>query len=118
MKIKISTPFFPTEDAEKIVSALEKIFQSKFKKTKSKIYTESQDLEILSNLKKKIADARIKNTVMYLIEKNKINNSSKFQLNKQTLMIGKIHFVEEEYPLGSVTVEFDNIQKLADYLTS
>ena len=117
MEITISTPLFSTEDSQKIVASLEVFFPMKFRKTKSRIYGTSKSIEILSNLRKKIADARIKNTVMYLIEKNRKGNSSKFQLNKQTLIIGKIHFVEEEYPLGDVTVEFDDIQKVVEYLT-
>ncbi len=116
MKIKISTPIYPTENEEKIISSLEKIFPIKFKKKKKEIYGESKNIEILSDVKQKIQDARIKNTIFYLIEKNKTNNSSKLELNKQTLVIGKIHFVEEEYPLGNITIEFDDVEKVANYL--
>ncbi|MCD6575987.1 MAG: hypothetical protein J7K73_02400 [Nanoarchaeota archaeon] len=116
MKIKISTPVYPTEDEDKIVSALEKFFPIKFKKRKDTIIGEATDIEVLKELKQKIQDTRIKNTVLYLIEKNKDKNESRIELNKQTLVIGKIHFVEEDYALGNVTIEFDNVEKVAEYL--
>ena len=116
MKIKISTPIYPTEDEAKIVSSLEKIFPIKFKKKKNGIVGETQDVDVLKELKQKILDSRVLNTVLYLIESNKTNNNSKIMLNKQTLMVGKIHFVEEDYALGNVTIEFDDPQKIVDYL--
>jgi predicted RNA binding protein with dsRBD fold (UPF0201 family) len=118
MKIKIYTPIYPTEDEEKIISSLEKIFPTiKFKKVKNEIVGETQDVDVLKNVKQKILDARILNTVLYLIESNKGNNSSKLMLNKQTLIVGKIHFVEENYPLGNVTIEFDDVDKIISYLS-
>ena len=116
MKIKISTPIFPTEDEEKIISSLEKIFPIKFKKKKNEIVGETQDIDVLKEIKQKILDSRVLNTVLYLIESNKTNNHSKIMLNKQTLIVGKIHFVEEDYALGNVTIEFDDVQKVVDYL--
>ena len=116
MKIKISTPLFPTEDSEKIKNSLDNIFNTEFKIKKKEIYCESNNIEILSNLKEKILSSRIKNTVAFLIEENKKENSSKFCLNKQTAIAGKIHFVEEEYPLGNITVEFDEAEKIEEFL--
>ena len=117
MKIKISTPLYPTEDGDKIISSLEKIFPVKFKKKKGEIYSEFTDINLLENLKRKVEDGRIKTTVLYLLEKNKSGNSSKLELNKQTLIVGKIHFVEEDYALGNVIIEFDDVNKAAEYLS-
>lgn len=117
MKIKIYTKIFPTEDVEKIKKSLENIFKVKFKKTKNKIYFKTNKLNVLENIRNKILESRIKNTVLYLIEKNKTNNSSKIELNKQAIVIGKINFVEEKYPLGNVVIEFDDVEKISKYLT-
>lgn len=116
--IKISTPLFLTEDEEKIKKSLESMFGISFKKKGKKIVGETKKINVLVKIKQKVDESRIKNTVLCLIEKNKIGNSSKLELNKQTFMLGKIHFVEEDYPLGNITIEFDDVENVVDYLTT
>ena len=118
MKIKISTPIFPTEDSEKIKNSLENIFGISFKIKKDVISSESKNPEVLSTMKEKIQNARIKNTVLFLIEQNKTENTSKLKLNKQSAMAGKIHFVEEDYPLGNITIEFDDSTEIENYIST
>jgi len=117
MKIKIETPVFSTEDENKILNSLENFFNIKFRKKGNKLVGETQNIEVLSFLKQKIDDAKIKNTILYLIDKSKVGSNSKIKLNKQTFMIGKIHFIEEDYPLGDITIEFDDVEKVVKYLT-
>lgn len=118
MNIKISTPVYQTESEKKILDALKQVFCIDFKRKKDELCAETTNLEVLAIVKQKIADARIKNTVMYLLEKNREGSDSKLELNKQTLMKGKIHFVEEKYPLGNVTIHFDDVEKAAAYFSS
>ena len=118
MKITIKTPFFPTESKEKIINALEKIFQIDFKINNREVYAETEKIESLALIKQKIADARIKNTVLYLLEKNRDGKNSTLELNKQTFLKGKIHFFEEKYPLGNVTIQFDDVSTIAMYFSN
>lgn len=118
MKIKISTPLYSTENSEKIKDVLEEIFPIKFQIKKDKIIGNSKDIKVLSKIREKIQKERIKNTALFLIENNKKDNESKFELNKQTAMIGKVHFVEEEYALGNIVVEFDDSEKVEEYFST
>jgi predicted RNA binding protein with dsRBD fold (UPF0201 family) len=110
--ITISTPVFATENPEKILKVLEAKFPGcKFQKSKNQISGTCQNISCLSEIKRKVEDGRIANTVRYLVlEHNKI------ELNKQALIKGRINFVEENYPLGNVVIEFENEKEILNYL--
>ena len=111
MKINISTPIYPTEDSDKIKKALQKIFpQAKFKTTKNKISLQTTNIEVLSKIRDIVEQKRIQATLRYLLLEH-----GKLQLNKQTAMIGKINFVEEEYALGNINIE-GNVDEILNYL--
>jgi len=118
MNIKISTTVFPTESEEKLLNALQKVFQIDFTIKNNQILAETKNIDSLLLVRQKIADARIKTTVLYLLEKNKDGKNSKLELNKQTLVKGKIHFVEEKQPLGNIVIEFDDVDAAAMYFSS
>ncbi|MDD5182111.1 MAG: RNA-binding domain-containing protein [Candidatus Nanoarchaeia archaeon] len=119
MKITVTTQLNATENAEKIKTALEKVFPKiSFKISKTSISGSSDDVVNLGYIKEKVMEKRIKNTARYLILQYKTDAGARIMLNKQTLLLGKINFVEEEYPLGNVVVdiETDNVDGLADYI--
>ncbi|HDQ59826.1 MAG TPA: hypothetical protein ENN30_01385 [Candidatus Woesearchaeota archaeon] len=118
MKIIISTPLFPTEDSAKILNGMRQIFPAaKFKTTKNRISAQSSDLTVLQKIKSSVGKKRIGNTMRYLIAKNIKEDQAYFELNKQTAVIGKIHFTEEEQILGTVKIEFNgDIERLSEYL--
>lgn len=117
--ITIYTQINPTENEEKIIKKLKEAFPGcDFKIFGNKIECKTENIAVLEKLKQKIDEKKVKNTVSYLIAKNQTGNSSKIELNKQTLMIGKFYFVEENYPLGNVVIETDNAKELNDYLTT
>ena len=120
MKITVTTPVNATEDGNKIKTALEKVFPKiKFKMTKKEISGSSDDTENLDYMKEKILAKQIKSTVRYLILEYSTDKGTRIMLNKQTMMLGKINFVEEQYPLGNIIVdiETDNLEGLVDYMT-
>lgn len=120
MKLTVATQVHATEDGDKIKSALETVFPKiKFKKTKSQISGESDSAENLDYIKEKVIAKQIKSTVRYILLQYKTETGTKFMLNKQTFMLGKINFVEENYPLGNIIVdiETDNLEGLVDYMT-
>lgn len=119
MKITVTTQLNATENAEKIKTALEKVFPKiSFKVSKTSISGSSDDIVNLSYIKEKVIEKRIKNTARYLILQYRTDAGARIMLNKQTLLFGKINFVEEQYPMGNVVVdiETDNIEGLADYI--
>jgi len=119
MKITVTTQLNATENAEKIKTALEKVFPKiSFKVSKTSISGSSEDVINLNYIKEKVIEKRIKNTARYLILQYRTDVGARIMLNKQTLLFGKINFVEEEYPMGNVVVdiETDNIEGLADYI--
>jgi predicted RNA binding protein with dsRBD fold (UPF0201 family) len=118
MKLSISTPLNPTENKKKIIEKMHEAFPGcKFSVTKDKISCETEDASVLEKLKQKIEEKRIIHTVQYLILKNQMQNRTKIELNKQTLMLGKFHFVEEDYPLGNIIIETDSSAELLKFLT-
>jgi len=119
MKITVTTQLNATENAEKIKTALETVFPKMvFKVSKTSISGSSDDVVNLHYIKEKVIEKRIKNTARYLILQYRTDAGARIMLNKQTLLFGKINFVEEEYPMGNVVVdiETDNIEGLADYI--
>lgn len=119
MKITVTTQLNATENAEKIKAALENVFPKiSFKSSKTSISGSSEAIENLSYIKEKVMEKQIKNTARYLILQYRTEAGARIMLNKQTLLLGKINFVEEEYPLGNIIVdiETDNVEGLADYI--
>lgn len=119
MKITVTTQLNATENAEKIKTALEKVFPKiPFKTSKTSISGSSEDVANLSYIKEKVMEKQIKNTARYLILQYRTEAGARIMLNKQTLLLGKINFVEEQYPLGNIVVdiETDNVEGLADYI--
>ena len=113
MKINISTLIYPTEDADKVKKAVEDIFPNvKFKITKSKMSGQALDVESLSKIKDIVEKKRIRATIRYLLLEH-----GNLMLNKQTAVIGKINFVEEEHTLGNINVNIDDIDRALEYLT-
>jgi predicted RNA binding protein with dsRBD fold (UPF0201 family) len=120
MKITITAPVNATEDGDKILKGLERVFPKvKFKSTKKEISGISSDKTALNNVRDKIIAKKIKNTARYLILEYQNDKGARVMFNKQAIVVGKVNFVEEEYPLGNVImdVETDNIEGLADYIT-
>jgi predicted RNA binding protein with dsRBD fold (UPF0201 family) len=112
MKLVIKTPINPTENEQRVIKAMSDAFPGcAFESRDGELICRTENMAVLSVLKQKIEEKRIKNTVQYLVL-----NNQKLELNKQTLMLGKFHFVEEPYPLGNVTIEPEPAQELLRHL--
>lgn len=103
MKVKVSAPVYPTEDANKICEALSRLFNTHFESEGSQIFAEFEsDLEAVSE---NITVKKIQKTIAKILEKNHNGSSTYFLINKQAACIGKINFIEEKRALGEVKVE-------------
>lgn len=106
METTISTKVFPTEDPEKIVSGLSSIFPSiDFKENKNQIIGWADLTKDLRPFKEELQKRSLVELLIRILEKNETTDKTFFMLNKQTAILGKVHFTEEEHVLGNVKIE-------------
>lgn len=124
-KITAETKQHLTEDPKKIAIALHNIFPEEIKEKKlgDVIYLsiESQKTSSLENLYELFRHQRILDVARKTLRNNVIDNTTHFYINKQVAFVNKINFCEEEgeSPLGPIriTIEYDDIERLIDWLT-
>ena len=118
MELKIYTSINPTENRKKVIEKMQEAFPGcNFDVSENKIECKTSDTGVLEKVRQKVEEKRIKHTVQYLIVKNQTQSGTRVELNKQTLMLGKINFVEESYPLGNVIIESDKPTEFLKALT-
>lgn len=105
---------YPTENEKKIRKGLEKIFPSiKWEKKGNKVIGWVDDMR---NFLVKLARRRIRKTFREILLRNRKDDESFFELNKQAACLGKVNLVEEEYPLGNIKVKVEGVDELLDLL--
>ncbi len=102
MTVEITCPVFPSEDPNKVRTAMERIFPD------AEI-TESDDRLIgktdnLDHFGRQIRKQRILDTARSVMLRGKRGNVTRFFLNKQVAYVGKISFCEEKTILGTMKV--------------
>jgi hypothetical protein len=106
MRVRIETRIFPTEDEEKIIKGLQKIFPGiDFKKEGEKVVGGGEKIEIFRFLKQSIRQRDIAPTIEDLLKRGTFEDCVVFKLNKQAACAGKVNFIEEEPILGPINVE-------------
>ena len=120
-KIEMFSSVNPSEDTDKIQTAISNIFpQSTIKIENFSIVAESTTLESLEKIYEIIHSNKSQNTYRRALEKNLENQSTWFYLNKQAAFAGKIVICEEsnESPLGPIKVVFtsSNIDRIIDWI--
>lgn len=120
MRITIICRYYPTENIDKIVVGLQKIFpEAKFEVREEYIYGEAKTLHTFSELLKK---QRIRDTARSVLYDGIKNNKTSFRLNKQVMTVGIVNFAVENMPLGDVEVtieaeENEDIQSIIDIIS-
>jgi uncharacterized protein len=102
MTVEITCPVFPSEDPNKVRTAMERIFPD------AEI-TESDDRLIgktdnLDHFGRQIRKQRILDTARSVMLRGKRGDVTRFFLNKQVAYVGKISFCEEKTILGTMKV--------------
>lgn len=115
VSVEVSCPVFPSEDSEKIRSALLNIFPTAvFEESEGKINGQA-DLDTFSKL---IRKQKILDTARNQMQKGMRGRSNKttFNLNKQVATVGKVSFVDYRTALGTITVcvESEDLEQLID----
>jgi predicted RNA binding protein with dsRBD fold (UPF0201 family) len=102
MKAEGSVRFYPTEDPEKVRRSIENIFPgSRIRKDGDFFSFSTNDLSLFID---RLTEQRIRSTARMLIEKNIDNSGSRFHINKQAALAGKVNFTDGDSPLGDIEV--------------
>ncbi|MFW6038461.1 MAG: RNA-binding domain-containing protein [Candidatus Saliniplasma sp.] len=116
-KVKIRTPVYPTENPDKIIDCLNKIFPEAIWEINEKEITgESTSLETFAEI---IENMRIRDTVRSYIKDRIIGDRCSFTLSKQASCNRKVNLSDEDQPLGGihVTIESEDIDTLINKIT-
>ena len=121
--IQVFCEINPSEDAEKIKTAVFNLFpELKIKVKENAISGNSNDLGLLSKVLKSIQNRKIKNAFLRILRSNMKDNSTWFYLNKQAAFVDVVALCNEanESALGPVKVvlESNDIEKTIETLTS
>ena len=100
--IEISCPIFPSEDPEKVRTAVLKVFpDAELEETENGLTGRSANLDRFS---KQIRKQKILDTTRSVMIHGKRGDRTRFFLNKQVAFVGKISFCEEKTILGTIKV--------------
>lgn len=100
--IELNAPVYPSEDPEKIISAMKRIFpDAELENTGDEIQGVAHSMEKFS---KQIRKEKILDTTRSMMIRGKRGNVTRFFLNKQVATVGKVSFTEEKTILGSIRV--------------
>ncbi len=103
VNIEISTPVYPTEDVEKIKSAILKIFpDAVFQEEREIIKAESRSFDEFAKILKEL---HIRDAARAVFLRSINENCMTFSINKQVATTGKISFSVGDAPLGDIRVE-------------
>ncbi len=120
--LNIQVDVYPTEDTQRILDALLKIFPDiSFTVMKNEITGKSENYHDLEKLRKKIHEQRIIDSARLAILSSSNDSLIRFSITKQHIILGTIHFCDSdtEPPLGCVNIEIytDKIERFIDWFT-
>ena len=113
IEIQLATRCFPTEDRDRVVASITKLFPDA-------IVTGEDPVIGLSHSTDQFADQlrkqRIRDAARAVMRRGMRGGEIKFTLNKQVASIGKVSFSQEHHPLGDidVTIVSDRVEALID----
>lgn len=118
VEVEIQTEIHPTEEEEKVVNAIKKLFpDAKVRIENGKLFAIARDLSKFRDLLRR---QKILDTARAELLKNRSGNEIVVYLNKQTATVSKINFCEENAVLSPLRVTFrligTSFQRFIDYL--
>jgi predicted RNA binding protein with dsRBD fold (UPF0201 family) len=123
-KIQILSSVSPSEDPEKVKTAILNIFpESKITNAEDfSICTETTDLRSLKKIRETVYSTQSQKALQRQLEKHMNKNSTWFYLNKQAAFVGRIALCEEadESPLGplKIIITSTNMNRVIESLVS
>lgn len=121
--IEIYCAIYPSEDAYKVKQSLLNIFPNvSIQETSESLKGASKNVTSLEKVQKVIHSRQSQKTLRRLVNKNLMDNSTWFYLNKQAAFVGSVALCDEaeESPLGpiKIVIQSNSIEKIIDWLTS
>lgn len=119
MRLRVEAEVRPTEDREKVIAAVKKIFPTiEIGQAVGSVSGESSDVASLSRLHQLLRQQAILDSARSAMRKRIRDNTTQIMLNKQVASVGRVNFTDGESPLGPivVTLEAPDIENLIDYL--
>ena len=121
--IQIFCEINPSEDPEKVKSAINNIFPDlPLEITDNDITGKSTNIQVLSQISKSIHENNIKKTYQRILKNNSNSDSSWFYLNKQAAFVNIVALCSEanESSLGPIKVilRSNDIEQVIDSITN
>jgi len=101
MDVLVSAPVFPSEDQNKVVQAVNRIFPSAVLEISEGVAEGRTDIEEFSN---QIRRQKILDAARSVMIKGRRKDRTVLLLNKQAAFAGKISFTDERAVLGAIRV--------------
>lgn len=114
VSVEISCPIYPSEDPEKVKTAVMRIFpDAVLEETENGLAGTAGSLDHFS---KQIRKQKILDTTRSVLIRGQRGDRTRFFLNKQVAFVGKISFCEEKTILGTIkaVVIDEDLENLID----
>ena len=124
--VRVEAEVYPTEDPEKVLEAVRKIFPKidlrvKWIDSSALVEGSGEGVEVLENLKRLLRERRIRAAARRILKSLIRENVLVFYLNKQAAYVGKASFTEPfvESPLPPIRVDVRaaNLEEVVRWLT-
>lgn len=106
----------PTERVEKVASAVERIFPGLIMDIRADRVEAYDGPDSMMNFHKLLREQKILDTARSVMTKGLVGNAIQFRLNKQAALMGKVNFLPDEEPLGSLHVQILGGERTIDWL--
>jgi len=124
VEVRVEAEVYPTEDPEKVLEAVKKIFPEidfNVKWLAAVVEGVGEGLKVLENLKRLIRERRIRASARRILKSSISGDRLIFNLNKQAAYAGKVSFTEPylESPLPPIRVEIrsNDLEGVIEWLT-
>ncbi len=126
MKITVKALLYPTEDEEKVLSAVRNIVSLEklskvFEGDETYLVGVGDDSTVLRPLYYRVREKRILDAVRKTLKRNRHGNKTFLFLHKQAAYVGAVSLTDDwdESPLGSIYVEIESeeIDRVIDWLS-
>lgn len=117
--MKAEAPVNPTEDLEKVIKAMETLFNFEELVIGENYITVSGGIKSLFKMKNALEKRRTRTTARKILAQGVKENKIIFKLSKQAAFVGIVNFVDEELSsLGEIEVEIEtaNVSAFMDWI--
>lgn len=116
IEVSLYTSVRATERVERVVSAIENLFQGLIMDIRGDRIDAYDGPDSLRTFHRLLREQKILDTARSVILQGRMGSSYQFRLNKQAAFMGRVSFPPDEEPLGSLHVQITGCGRLVDWL--